>query len=363
MARMKFAVIEYTSKTGMIWQHTSQRPNYVCDPQTEIDPTSFGCYVSALEGEHIPITYLVKPTLWKRTYKKITGSWPPYDISYLKQFNVLLIVHQISNGHEVTALTQRIRKELPHIKILGVPTQPYGILKDHWEEHPTWLKDFRLFMDTCHVFITIVQSTLPVWKKLTTTPVEYIPQPYPDHFAGKHFKPLHLKEKIIFVAGRTARNNISKGLQAAALLQKKFPDYIIHVTKIDEPNEVFNTSALEDAKYTFEPFQPWREHLEYLSKASLVINTDYTQTRGRVQADCAAVGTPSIGADSDAQVDLFPDLPASHKQSVNDIVSQGHQLLADTTFYNQVAKKAQSRLTEYAYVKSADRIRRLVSKL
>lgn len=358
---MKFAVLEYRSKTGSIWRHTPQKPNYLCDPQTEMDPTSFGCYVSALAGEHIPITTLVRPTIIKRLYRKIIGRWPAYDISYLKQFSTLLIVHQISDGHEITALTKRIRTQLPHIKILGVPTQPFGILRDHWAEHPVWLQDFKEFMDTCHVFVTIVESTLPQWQKMTKTRVEYVPQPYPVEFAGKNFKTHSEKQKIIYVAGRTDRYNIAKGLQVAARLQSKFPEYEIQVTKIDEPGEVFDTAGLGNARYTFQPFMAWREHLAYLANCMLVINTDYTQTRGRVQADCAAVGTPSIGADSDAQVDLFPGLPAHPKQDISELLNQATHLLTSSDYYAEVVRTAGERLQRYSYTKSATRLRQLVA--
>ena len=74
---MNFAVIEYASKTGDIWRHQPGKPNYLEDPAKVIDPTSFGCYVSALEGEHIPLTKLIGTSnLYNRVVKKLTGSWP-----------------------------------------------------------------------------------------------------------------------------------------------------------------------------------------------------------------------------------------------------------------------------------------------
>lgn len=360
---MKFAVIEYTSKSGTIWYHTNDRPNYLADPQHEIDPTSFGCYVSALEGQHIPITGLIHPTILKRVSRKLTGHWPTYDISYLKDFDALLIVHQISDGHEVTSLTKRIRATFPEIKILGVPTQPYGILHDYWQSHPDWLADFREFMDSCHAFITIVESTKSVWEKLTHTPVYYLPQPYPVSFSEQFNKSRAQKDPIIYVAGRTDRRNISKGLLAARDIQSQLPEYVIHATAIDDPGVTFDITNLKGAKFEMQTFLPWQEHLAYLASTSLVINTDYTQTRGRVQVDCAAVGTPSIGADSDGQADLFPDLPANSEQSVEELVSQGKRLLTKSTFYDSVIDKAKKQLQEYSYERSAERIKQLVASL
>lgn len=360
---MKFAVVEYTSKTGNIWKHTAEKPNYLCDPQTEMDPTSFGCYVSALEGEHIPIKWLVHPTLSKRIYRKLTGHWPAYDISYIGRFDVLLIVHQISDGHEVTQFTKRVRQQFPQIKILGVPTQPYGILKSHWESDPEWLTDFKQFMDTCDIFATIVESTKSAWQEMTSTPVEYIPQPYPVTYTEQFYTSREQKKPIIFVAGRTDRDNIAKGLLVAKELQRVFPKYAIHVTDIPDPGVDFDTTNLSGATYEFQPFRNWREHLEYVRYVTLVINTDYTHTRGRVQADCAAVGTPSIGANSDAQADMFPALPASRKQTVEDLVDQAKTLFTDDAFYAEVAATAHDRLQDYSYAASAKRIKQLVESL
>ncbi|MBI1833814.1 MAG: hypothetical protein HYR90_03220 [Candidatus Andersenbacteria bacterium] len=363
---MKFAVLEYTSKTGAVWRHTPERPNYLSDPQKELDPTSFGCYVSALEGEHIPLTFLIKPTILKRVYKKLTGSWPAYDISYLKQFDTLMIVHQISNGHEITALTKRIKKEIPSIKILGVPTQPYGILKDYWTENLDWLKDFKGFIKACDIFVTIVKSTEKDWRALVpdhAQQVRYIPQPYPVEYAAQFFKPFREKKKIIFVAGLTNRDNITKGVEVAAQIQKQFPEYVIHIATLGEPGSEPDVSALQHSVFEVIRFEPWRQHLEYLTQTSLVVNTDYTQTRGRVQVDCAAIGTPSIGANSDGQMDLFPALPASREQSVADLVAQGSRLLQDEVLYASVVDTARQRLQQYNYQRSAERIQQLVSEL
>lgn len=367
---MKFAVVEYSSKTGKIWKHTADRPNYLCDPVKEIDPTSFGCYVSALEGEHIPLTAFAigeKANLSslgmfrRKVYKRITGDWPAYDISYFKQFDALLVVHQISDAHEVTMFTKRIKNEYPHIKILGVPTQPYGILKAWWEHHHDSLSILKDFMDTCDVFITIVESTKDVWQGMTKTPVVYLPQPYPVQYAQQFFKARDAKEKVIYIAGVTDRDNIKIGHIVAKHVQKKHPEYIIHVTQI--PGMSLDTSELKGATYKVIDFDPWQKHLEYLSQPLMVINTDYTQTRGRVQVDCAAVGTPSVGADSDGQVDLFPDLPASPISSIDELVAQGNRLIEDSAFYEHVVSQAQKRMQKYSYPESAQRIQELVQSL
>lgn len=366
---MKFAVVEYSSKTKAIWRHTVDRPNYLCDPIKEIDPTSFGCYVSALEGEHIPLTHFIIGSqigLLRRLYRKIikraSGSWPEsYNIDYLSKFDALLVVYQLSDGHEMVNFMKRLRRQLPNIKVLGVPTQPYRILQDAWSRDAEKESEIKEFIAQCDIFLTIVESTKPMWENISSVPVVYLPQPYPVEFATKEWKPRVNKRNIIYVAGVTDRKNIILGEVVAKKLQEKFPQYRIQMSEVADMQ--LDTSKLEGATFDVISFTPWREHVAMLSKAMLVINTDYTFTRGRVQVDCAAVGTPSIGANSDGQDDLFPKLPATDATSIEQLVLQGTQLLQDGSYYDEVMRTAKERLKKYNYSESKKRIEELVTTI
>lgn len=357
---MKFAVVEYSSKSGGVWRHRDEKPNYLEDPQKIIDPTSFGCYVSALKGEHIPVTWLVKPNTAKKAYKRLTGSWPRYSLDYVKQFDTLMVVHQVSDAHEMVALAQRIKKQLPHIFILGVPTQPFGILQPYLANHPNQKEVFVDFMNACDIFLTVVKSTQSWYESLTKTPVVYLPQIYPAHFASRFFRPREQKEKIIFAAGITDRLNISQGFAAARELQKEFPEYVIHVTQI--PGVAMDFSELKNARYEIQPFREWREQLLYLAKVAVVINPDYTATRGRVQVDAAAVGTPSVGGNSDGAVDLFTELVSKAETATEALVAKARQLLTDNEYYAKIAQHASDRLKKYDYDESAARLQLLVKQ-
>jgi glycosyltransferase involved in cell wall biosynthesis len=366
---MRFAVIEYTTKTGHIWRPTPERPNYLGDPQKEIDPTSFACYTTALKGEHIPLKGLILGTLSrqpsavvttaKKAIKRLAGSWPQwYSLQYLKAFDTLMVVHQLSDAHEVQRFVERLKRELPHIFVIGVPTQPFGLLKTHLETHPVEEKTFKQYLDQCDVFLTVVKSTRGWYESLTTTPVVYMPQPYPYHYAHQFFKARTDKQKKIFVAGVTQRPDIRKGQLVAKAIQQALPDYEIVVLKV--PDLEYDETYLAGTRYALLPFEEWREHLHTLARVSLVINTDYTQTRGRVQTDCAAVGTPSLGADSDGQVDLFPDLASTPVTSVEELAQAGARLLKDAAWYDQLTRDARERLQKYDYDESAARVQALV---
>ncbi len=364
---MQFAVIEYSSKTGDVWKHTDARPNYLADPHKEIDPTSFGCYVSALKGEHVPLTGLIigrvsrtqpQTKLWRRFYKRLRGTWPiDYSLDYLKSFTTLMVVHQLSDAGDIVNFLKKLR-QLPHPPfVMGVPTQPFGNLKQALEQDATAHHNFVEYMDACDVMLTVVQDTLPWYQALTQTPVIYMPQPYPASYAQRYFKSQSEKKRIIFVAGVTQRATIRKGHEVAKLLQQQHPEYEIQVPKL--PKAEYDTSALAGSRFKVIPFEEWREHLATLARVAIVINTDYTSTRGRVQTDCAAVGTPSLGANSDGQRDLFPDLTSGSETPVATLVNLGNRLLTDTKYYQTIVTQAAERLLKYDYGESADRIRLL----
>ncbi len=369
---MNLAVIEYSSKSGEVWRHQPQRPNYLEDTEKVIDATSFGGYVSAFGGEHIPLTGLAlgKPPFdqqpaasryFKKIIKKITGSWPRrYALDYLKKFDAIMAIHQLSDAHEIAALVTRVKRELPDIFIIGVPTQPFGLLKPHIKNNPHAKAAFIRYMDGCDLFVTVVRQTKDWYKSLTRTPVEYLPQIYPVEFACRYFRQRQDKDKAIFAAGVAERPDIAKGFKAAALLQQEFPGYQLRVTRM--PGEKTDLSPLSGVHYKAVPFCPWRDHLPHLSKYMLVINTDYTFTRGRVQMDSAAVGTPSLGANSDGQIALFSELASDPDSTAEEIAEKGRRLLRDEDYYEKVITDARQRLPKYNYQQSAARLRALINK-
>lgn len=356
---MKFAVVEYSSKSGKIWRATPDSPNYLEDPQRVIDPTSFGCYVTALEGEHIPITQLANRHFYSRFFKRIRGHWPNYPLDYFSRFDALLLVHQISDAHEIARLACRLRLAHPHLVLVGVPTQPYGLLRSHLASDKDARRHFIQFLHCCHVFVSVVKATLPWYQTLTRTPVVYLPQIYPAHFATRFAQPRPNKDQTILVAGVPQRPHVGRGFFLARALQRACPQLLIHVTQV--PGVPLNIKPLAGTRYEVVPFQPWREHLPYLARQLLVINTDFTFTRGRVQVDCAAISTPSLGANSDGQVDLFPELAATPATPLKTLIAQAQRLITDTAYYQRTVDLAHNRLKKYDYPESAARLASLIN--
>jgi hypothetical protein len=232
------------------------------------------------------------------------------------------------------------------------------LLKAHLDKNPAARRDFVAYMNACSVFLTVVKETKQWYESMTRTPVIYLPQIYPVHFAAQFRQEQSTKERSIFVAGITDRPNIAQGLAAARQLQREFSDLSIRVTNI--PGVGMDLSELKDARYEIVPFQQWRQHLPWLARQRLTINTDYTFTRGRVQADCAAVGTPSLGGNSDGAIDLFPELASTPQTSVDELVAKGRRLLTDVAYYKNVVTAASEKLKKYDYDESAARLMMLV---
>lgn len=362
---MKFACVEYTTKTDKVWIPSEEHPNYLGDPLSEIDPTSFGSYTTAFNGEHVPLMGAVLGQLdgnilqglFQRLHWRLFGEWGKYSLGYFKKFDTLLVVYDWKRGNEIAKFVKRIRKTYPEKVIVGVPTQPFGQLREQWrngKEQLSWLIDFY---NSCDAILSIVRSTVPYQQSLTKTPVVYIPQPYPAEYAQQNWRDLSDKESVIFIAGETSRPDILAGHLAAKEIQRHFHDSVIHVT--ETPNSPLNLQLLQDTLHELVPFRPWRQYLPYLAGVKVVINMDTWWTRGRVQADCAAVGTASIGGPSDGQQELFPDLLVRDVEDFNTAIELGRHLLGDASFYKKTTERAKHRLLSYNFVNTVARFTKL----
>jgi len=362
---MKFCCVEYTTKTRRVWVPSVEHPNYLADPLMEIDPTSFGSYTTALCGEHVPLTgailghldgRMLQP-LFQRLHWSVFGRWASYSLRYFRKFDTVLAVYDWQRGRELTKFVQRLREAFPETVVIGVPTQPFGALREAWRE-TKHLSPLVEFYDACHAVLSIVRATVPYQQAMTRTPVVYIPQPYPTSYAMQFRHRGSEKERILFIAGETVRPDILAGHLAARAIQQKHPELTIHVTAT--PGSPLNPTFLQDTRHEIVPFRRWREYLPYLSLVSLVINTDTQWTRGRVQADCAAVGTPSIGGPSDGQQELFPELLVRDVEDFPTMIDLGLRLLGDMAFYTRVANRAQHRLQSYDFPAAVRRFTKLV---
>lgn len=365
---MNFACIEYTTKTGKIWRHRPERPNYLCDPEKEIDPTSFGCYTSALNGAHIPLAGLIygsleaPPSALRRSRqdvaRRLTGQFRPYDLSFLKNLDVLLVIYQLSNDAEIVRFTERIRKELPNTLLVSCSSPPFGRLREHWKNHPETIARYQAFLDSTHVNMNVCRATVPYYRVLTTTPSLYLPQPYPVEYALEQTAGNRAAKPVIYVAGDTVRPDILTGHLIAKTLQQRHPELLIRVTKT--PEFSLNTAFLREARFEIAPFRPWAEQLRELADVRLVINTDLWWTRGRVPVDCAAAGIPCVGTTSDGQTELWPDLAAADSTNVDQLIALAERTLTDEAFRASVIAKARRRLAQYAYGPTVERFTRAV---
>ncbi|MDP2918428.1 MAG: hypothetical protein Q8N68_02935 [bacterium] len=359
-----FACIEYSTKTGKIWRPTPEKPNYLCDPESEIDPTSFGCWTSALSGEHIPVNFLrrhhnPRSVAYKLGRKKdvilekIKGKPIYHNLSYLKKFNlVLFLIHNFSMP-QMADLIKRAKKINPEALILGSIVSPLGLLRETWKREKGF-RQFKKFADACDIFINVNRAAEDYLESILNTKVLYFPQFYPFAYARQFFKKREEKEKIILVAGETERLDNLSGQFSAIKIQKKYPEFLIQI--VDYPD--FNAAPLKIAKARFEiiPFLKWQENLKRLSRVFMVINTDAIWTLGRLQADAAAVGTPSIGINANNQMEFFPSLSVPDISGTCQIYTLAEKLILDEQFYCNAQQEGVAKIAENDYEKSKERL-------
>lgn len=365
---MRFACIEFTTKARKIWRPTPERPNYLCDPEREIDPTSFGCYTSALNGAHIPLSGLIygsletPPSPLQRLRqdltRRFTGQFRPYDLSFLADLDVLLVIYQLSNDDEIVRFIQRARKELRNTLLVSCSSPPFGRLREHWKDHPETITRYQTFLDSTQVNMNVCRATVPFYRQLTTTPSLYLPQPYPVEYAVEYAQKNTGHRPILYVAGDTVRPDIVTGHLIAKTLQRRHPELLIRITKT--PEFSLNTAFLRGTRFEIAPFRPWADQVRELSGVRLVINTDLWWTRGRVPVDCAAAGVPCVGTTSDGQTELWPELAASDSTDVDRLIALAERALTDDTFRAAAIAKARRRLAHYAYAPTVQRFTRVV---
>jgi len=368
MQNIHFACVEYSTKTGLIWRPTLGKPNYLCDPETEIDSTSFGCWTSALDGEHIPINFLRRSKNPRSlTYKlgrkkdlileKINGQPIYHNLSYLKKFNLILFLIHSFSMPRMADLVKRAKKINPKALIFGSIVSPLGLLRETWKKEKEF-RAFKKFADSCDIFINVNRAAQDYLESFLHTQVLYFPQFYPFQYARQFFKKREEKEKVILVAGETERIDNLAGQFSAVKIQKKHPEFLIQA--VDYPN--LNVAPLKIAKARFEmiPFLKWRENLKRLANIFMVINTDAIWTLGRLQSDCAAVGTPSIGINSNNQLEFFPGISVPDISGANQIFTLAEKLISDENFYCITQQKAVAKLAENDYEKSKERLEEII---
>lgn len=366
--KIKFACIEYSTKSGTIWRPSLGKPNYLCDPEKEIDPTSFGCWTEALGGEHIPVSYLrigknTHSGAYKLTraldlfWEKINKKPIYHNLNYIKKFNlILLLVHSFSMPL-VANLICKLKRIHPKALYLGSIDSPLGKLREVWKKNKEY-RAFKTFADHCNLFINVNRVAQDYLEYITKTKVIYLPQFYPFAYAFQFFKPRKKKEKTILVAGETERTDNLAGQLVAIQIQKKYPEFLIQIVKYPK----LNVAPLAMAKAHFEviPFLEWRENLKRLSQFFLVINLDATWTLGRLQSDCASVGTPSIGLNSNNQMEFFPKLSLSDIQETREAVILAQKLIREEKFYQAVQEEAREKIDQSNYENSCKRLKEII---
>lgn len=376
---MKFACVELYTKSGKIWDGGKEQPNYLCDP-SKIDNASFGCWTSALKGEHIPLLWFkfkkpmrnfyhgqVAPRMSRLNYsgysiisRLFNNAFEDFNnIGYLSNFDVALVVvhdYSIRAMAKFVSAAKKLQKKPVIIGAFGVTLNfMREALKD-----PENFKHFKIFIDSCDLFINYYHEAISEYLKLyTNTPIVNFPQFYPFEFAKSFFTTLEEKEKVIFVSGHSQRTDHVASMLIAKKIQELHPDFTIEL--VGRPKQ--NVEPLRGADFRVAPFQRlWINYLEKSRKNYLVIDMDNTWTLGRVVRDAAAIGSPCIGLNSGSQASLFPDLVCGDIVDTAKAIELGTKLIEDKDFYKRVQRNAFEKLEACSFENSIKRLNKVLKE-
>lgn len=371
---MKFACIEYNTKSGGIWRPTPERPNYLCDHKREIDAASFGTWTSALNGEHIPLNWFVsgknsygtddETLVFYKAYGKLKelkrkifkNKIKFKNLDYLKKFDVILVCHHFYYSEAMLDFLLQAREVFKDILFIGGLPYNLGRVREFWRD-PVWYENFVTFFNNVDIFAIVDYVAKDYYSLIVKKPIIYFPTFYPVEYAQKCFVNRVDKKKIIFIAGDTKRLDTVWGMHIAKKIQEKFPEYLIQVINTSK----INLEPLKGTKFELLSSVNWETYLKTISKSTIVINMDIWWTNGRVPSDCAAVGTPCIGVNANRQIELFPALTCEDISGTKKAIELGYRLLNDNSFYNEIQKIAFSRLEYYSYENSVQQFKKLIN--
>lgn len=378
---MKFACIDYRTKSGKIWKAVENKPNYLCNPDNEIDHTSYGTWTSALQGEHIPLRWIVEGKfdlpyielikrqaslmqriLLKLRKSKIQQSTNPINfanIDYLKRFDLILLCMHYEVPDVFADLAKSIKDQFPSKILLTTHgTFNLGRVREFWRNN-NWFKNFKNFINSGDAFVIVNPGTESYFELVCKKPIIYFPQLYPIEYTKKFFRNYSDKEDVIFIGASTQRMDNVWSALLAKKIQNDLPQFKIRVIGTND----FNFEVLKGSQYDILPRLNWEKYLFETSKCKLIINMDNWWTNGRVPTDAAAVGTPCIGVNAGRQIELFPSLTFDDVVGNEEALKTIKQLLKSEEMFNKVTDYAYRTLKKYDYEEGAERIRDLFTDL
>jgi hypothetical protein len=371
---MRFACIEYNTKSGAIWTHTAERPNFLADNKREIDATSYGTWTSALEGEHVPLSWFIEPKRGpgvgesfriglRIKFKLNARRGRPLiefeNLDYAERFDAVLICFHPSGYRFMTELVQALRARFPKLVIIGThATFSLGRLREQWRSQE-WFSSLQTFMKSCDVFAVANREAIGYFSLMSSTPVEYLPQFFPlEYTESLNIKDQPL-EKTIFVAGDTSRSDVVWGCLLAKEIQSRHPDYRVQVIE----SENFNQATLTGSDFEVLRKLDWLEYLKTVARSRFLINTDVGWTNGRVQSDAAAMMTPCIGVNAGWQTELFPELSIPDVSGSEQGIAVAEKLITSDSYRRSTSQYAFDKLSQWSYSSGSRRVLDLVNEI
>lgn len=331
---MKFACIECGGKVDGIIVASQEHYN------AKITLNGWYSWTAELNGEHMSLDlFTFFSGRFERIYRKFSnGKCFFKNIQYLSKFDVLLVVFRDYSQVESLQFINEVKKQTNCI-IVGARSQPFGRFRDIWQKDNESFKTYLDILNNCDLYIEVNEQALVYHKKLTKTPIMYMPSFYPYEIMKRPFIDSE-KKRTLLITGDSSRPDYIASFIIAKGIQEKCP-----VLKILVPYaKGKDLSLLRDCNYEVIPHVSLNTFIKTLGEAFLVINWDSWWTLGRMPADAAAVGTPCLGVNADLQTKLYPHLSFNDVSDIDVAINAAARLFRDKEFYETTCIDANKNL-------------------
>ncbi|HYF02848.1 MAG TPA: hypothetical protein VEC36_05695 [Patescibacteria group bacterium] len=194
--------------------------------------------------------------------------------------------------------------------------------------------------------------SLPLFKKLTSSKVEFIGIPYPVEQIVKLRVDFAHRSKIYICSWMDKRWNdyyvargigekyyvyakgLSRKIESLAQNWQRFKTLFDVEKSIDIAKNIYNDPQLDVRRMV-----SMDDYFRHNANALLWLNLDNRYTWARYVLDAAALGIPIITTKSTGHgSELFPETTVENEFGIDEAIQMGKRLLQDQDFYNHVAE-------------------------
>jgi len=302
-----------------------------------------------------------KPGRWSAAGITVDESLCSGVQSWVYAFNGDYIGHQdiTANdlGHYDIVIMNTNRPMLPLVRLAQdrpASVKWVSLIEGSADDYFAPQNDLRTLMGMSDLVNVINRHSLPLFRALTKSKVEYIGMPYPVEGVKKFITPIEKRNRRVFLCTHLLRRwndylaakeigmasngyEISKSRQGRLLLSE-----LLHTgsfswdrdANIKKAKTIYNDNFLEIRKFT----KDLKRFFIESSDSYFWMNLDSRYTWGRFVLDAAALCMPIISTVSTCHSEIFfPQTTVAHAMDIERATEIGKRLIGDRDFYEHVA--------------------------